>query len=137
MLLKDQSVPPTDETIENGLRETYPVYKEFIGLISGPDFGLVPEWNYYKDGKAWLCKVVYKKKTVFWLSVWGNCFKIVFYFTEKHCQGISDLVIDNKIKDDFINHKPIGKLLPLIIYIAKKEQIEDAVKVIRFKKALK
>ncbi|PKP08994.1 MAG: hypothetical protein CVU09_13085 [Bacteroidetes bacterium HGW-Bacteroidetes-4] len=37
------------------------------------------QWRYYNDGKAWLCKVSYKKKTVFWLSVWEAYFKVAFY----------------------------------------------------------
>ena len=51
------------------------------------------EWRYYNDGKAWLCKVVNKKKTVFWLSIWEHYFKTSFYFTEKHLESIDALNI--------------------------------------------
>lgn len=49
------------------------------------------------DGKAWLCKVVFKKKTGFWLSVWDGFFKAGFYFVERHCPGIHELEIDDSI----------------------------------------
>ncbi len=84
-----------------------------------------------------MCKVVYKKKTVFWLSIWDKFFKIAFYFTEKNCAGIAELNIDEKIKEEFSQRKVIGKLLPLAINMSRKEQIEDAITIVLFKKSLK
>jgi hypothetical protein len=137
LLLKDQDIHPTDEVIEKAVRESYPAYAVFLKTISGPEYGLMPEWNYYKDGKAWLCKVTFKKKTVFWLSVWDGFFKTTFYFTEKHLQGIADLSVDEKIKEDFNSMKPIGKLLPLTLEVTTEKQIPDILKLIEFKKSLK
>jgi hypothetical protein len=136
-LLRDQEIFPGKEVLEKVLADSYPVYKEFIGIISDEKYGLVPQWNYYKDGKAWLCKVVYKKKTVFWLSVWDKYFKIAFYFTEKTSPGIAKLNIDKSILEDFSHTKPAGKLLPLVITFRKKSQIPDALKIIEYKKSLK
>jgi hypothetical protein len=137
MLLREQNIVPTKEVLENVLGESYPVYVELIEEISNPEFGLLPEWRYYKDGNAWLCKVCYKKKTVFWLSVWDKYFRIVFYFTEKTCTGINELDIKENIKEEFIHAKHIGKLIPLIIRMKKMDQIDDAIKIISYKKKLK
>jgi hypothetical protein len=135
-LLNDQHILPTEEVLEKALERSYPVYDELIKITAGTTYGLMADWNYYKDGKAWLCKVCYRKKTVFWLSVWDKYFKIAFYFTEKNKSGIDDLDIDIKIKDEFRQRKPIGKLIPLVINIHKKEQLMDLLKIIDFKKSL-
>jgi hypothetical protein len=134
-LLREQDVFPSEEVLKNTLGGIYPVYESLMGTIDG--YGLVHEWNYYKDGKSWLCKVINKKKTVFWLSVWDGYFQIGFFFTEKHLEGIAALEVDEKIKEDFCKQKPVGKLLPMIFKISQKEQLGDLLKVVEFKKKLK
>jgi hypothetical protein len=69
--------------------------------------------------------------------VWDNYFKIAFYFTEKSLNGILELEIDETIKKDFVAHKPVGKLLPLVIDMRTKEQLPDLLKIIDYKKRLK
>lgn len=138
LLLRDSEIIPTEEVLENALgKKVFAVYEELTKIITGVEFELAPEWNYYKDGKAWLCKVVYKKKTVFWLSAWENQIKTSFYFTEKTRTGIFDLAIDQKIKQDFDDSKAVGKLCPLILCIETREQLEDLKEIIRYKKGLK
>ncbi len=136
-LLRDQNIQPGKEVLEAALKESYPVYEEMVETITGTKYMLVPQWNYYKDGRAWLCKVTYKNKTVFWLSVWDGFFKTGFYFTEKNSGGIADLEISQSIKEDFVKGKPIGKLLPLTLIIGRNEQIKDLLKIIEYKKSLK
>lgn len=137
MPLKDPQKLPGKEVLESVLKNSYSLYDELIKIISGPEYNLVPEWHYYNDGKAWLCKVCFKKKTVFWLSVWEGYFKTSFYFTEKHLQGIAELDIAESIKDDFSRSKPVGKLLPLVTDMKSKTQINDLLTIINFKKSLK
>jgi hypothetical protein len=136
-LLKDPAVSPTKKVLESVLGKSYSAYEELMNTIESDNYSLTPLWNYYNDGKAWLCKVQFKKKTVFWLSVWDKYFKMGFYFTEKNCEGIFEMDIDDSIKKEFKEHKPIGKLLPLGLRINKKTQLKDALKVVEYKKSLK
>ncbi len=132
-LLKDPDVSPTAEVLEKVLGKKYPVFKEFMNTAESEDFKFNPEWRYYKDGKAWLCKITFKKKTVVWLSVWSDCFKVAFYFTEKSGGGIPGLKINDTIKKDYINHKPIGKLKPLVVEIRMKSQLCDINTLLKYK----
>lgn len=138
MLLKDPDIYPSSEVLENVLgRTVYEVLESFTGMVANDAYGLIPEWRYYNDGKAWLNKVQYKKKTVFWLSVWEGFFKVSFFFTEKHLEGIAALDISDTIKEDFARAKPCGRLIPMILDITDKEQLDDLLTVVRFKKSLK
>jgi hypothetical protein len=123
MLLKDSQILPTSEVLAEALGDSYPIFDELMKTVQGQDYGLTTDWNYYKDGKAWLAKSIYKKKTVFWLSVWDGYFKTAFYFTEKNCNGIFEMDIEESIKKEFIAQKPIGKLLPLVIEMKKKNNL--------------
>jgi hypothetical protein len=135
--LVDPQVFPTTEVIQQVLKDSYPSFEELMHKIVSIDYGLDVDWNYYKDGKSWLCKVTYKKKTIFWLSVWDGYFKVGFYFTEKNCMGIAELEIDNKIKTDFSCSKHIGKLIPIVINVFSEDQIHDVLKIVEYKKGLK
>ena len=132
-LLKDPDIIPTAEVLENVLGENYPVFREFMNTAESEEFKLNPEWRYYKDGKAWLCKITFRKKTVVWLSVWSDCFKLGFYFTEKSGGGIPGLKIDDSLKEYYLNHKPIGKLKPLVIETRMKSQLNDINTLLKYK----
>lgn len=132
-ILKDPALYPSDELIQQSMGGLFEVFSELRELLTISHFTFNYEWNYYKDGKSWLCKVVNKKKTIFWLSVWEFSFKTGFYFTEKHRTGINDLNIDDEIKKDFNEGKPIGKLLPLAITVTNRDQIKDILKITDYK----
>lgn len=136
LLLREASLKPTNEVLASVLGKTYPVFDQLIQTVTSDEWQLVPVWNYYKDGKAWLCKVQYKKKTVFWLSVWDFGFKTGFYFTAKNVDGIFQLPIEEEIKKDFRNSKPIGKLIPLVLSVSKKSLLKDVLTVTRYKKTV-
>lgn len=137
MLLREKETEPTNEVLEKVLgNELFMIYREILNIFSD-EFSLEPQWRFYKDGNAWLCKVVDKKKTILWLSVWENYIKTGFYFTEKTGTGVLDLDIDNKIKEVFKVAKPIGKLLPLILDIKQPEQLKDLKELVRYKKGIR
>ena len=128
---------PSEEILEKVLGSSYDAFRELMATITGAELSLTAEWRYYKDGKAWLCKVCQGKKTIFWLSVWDNCFKTGFYFTEKTRIGIMMLDIDERIKADFSQSKPIGKLIPLTIIVEGKEPLLDLIAIAKYKVNLK
>jgi hypothetical protein len=132
-LLKDPEVFPSEEVLEKALGETYPVFEEFMKSAESDEFKLSPEWRYYNDGKAWLCKIVFKKKTVIWLSVWSDCFKVALYFTEKSGGGIAELEISDSIIEAYLKHAPIGKLKPVVFEVRKKSQLPDIYTLLTYK----
>jgi hypothetical protein len=136
-LLNDPAIPPDGEQLRSILGESYEVYDEMMETITAPECGLAPEWRYYNDGKAWLCKVVFKKKTVFWLSVWDRFFKVSFYFAGRHCPDVAELDIDPAIKENLSEAKPFGTLFPVTMEMKRKEQIADLIRLVEYKKKLK
>lgn len=136
-LLNDPAVYPSDELLEKMLGKAYPAFREFTGMLTAPDSGIEPEWNYYRDGHAWLRKHVYKKKNLCWLSVWDGYVSVAFYFTEKTAPKIEELDIPEEIKNGFRSNAPVGKLLPLVIHLQEPEQVPVLMKIVECKKTLK
>ncbi|MBP7506725.1 MAG: DUF3788 family protein [Prolixibacteraceae bacterium] len=135
--LKDPNILPTKEVLNEKMGSSYDAYVKLIDALAGEEFGIVPEWRYYNDGKSWLAKHLYKKKNMFWLSVWNNYFKVSFYFTDKNILGVDSLTIDEKIKESLEKPQSIGKLLPLTIDVYDESQVDDLLQIIRYKKTLK
>ena len=135
--LKDPDVYPSDKVLKKVLGNAYSVFGELVKRVMSSEYALIMDWRYYKDGNAWLCKVVHKKKTIFWLSIWEGYFKTTFYFTEKTGKAISDLSIDKKLKETFYRSKSIGRLIPLTTVVSDRKQIPDLLRIIDYKKNLK
>lgn len=136
-ILKNPDVEISAELLARELGKLYPVYREFIDTIESENFRFTPEWRYYKDGKAWLCKITYKKKTVAWLSLWKHCIKVGLYFTEKSGKGIETLDISDSLKKSYREHPLIGKLKPVVSEISKKSQLGDVYALMRYKSEIR
>lgn len=136
LMLKDKEVYPHEEVLATVLKDHFTLYKQLVKTISGPDWGLSAAWKYYHDGKSWLCKVSYKKKTVCWLSVWDGFFKISFYFTEKNAGGIAALELSEKIRKRWAQSKRTGRLIPLLIEVDP-TNLKDVLTLAAYKKSLK
>ncbi len=135
-MLRDPEQIPGDRLFQTILdKNSYNIFRKIGECFI--EAGLALNWRYYKDGKAWLGKVTYKKKTILWLSVWDEFFKTSFYFTEKTRLGVLNLDIDNKVKSSFAVVKPIGKLIPLVLEIKNEETLKELKSIIDYKKKLK
>lgn len=78
-ILNDAGQEVTPEVLRSVMGANYQNYITVEGLLTGRQ--LSATWNFYKDGKSWLCKVQHKKKTVLWLSVWEDCFKLFLLYS--------------------------------------------------------
>lgn len=136
-LLNDQNEYPSDEVLARHLGKAKPAWDAFAAAVPErfPDASL--EWRYYNDGKAWLCKLTRKKKTVCWISVWDGYFKTAFYFTSKSDKDIEELPIPPDVKDSYREHPSIGKLKPLVIEVKSKKALEPVFVVANYKSGLK
>ncbi|EDY84237.1 hypothetical protein VDG1235_3868 [Verrucomicrobiia bacterium DG1235] len=135
--LQDDSIFPSEEILKAALKRAYPAFTRFIQTVEAEPLDLTHQWRYYKDGKAWLCKVSHKKKTICWISVWKGFFKIAFYFADRLSSGIQELNISDSIKADFANANLIGKLRPLEADVRKLSQLPDLYTIATFKKQAK
>ena len=134
-ILTDPLVKPDMNIMEKALGKKYGLFKELEEKISVNN--LILDWNYYNDGKSWLCKILNKKKNLGWLSVWNTGFKITIFFTEKTIAGIYKLNINDEIKKMVKEAKFSGKLIPIILSIKNKKVLNNGIKLLEYKKTLK
>ncbi len=133
--LKDEDVYPSDEVLRGILGESFAAYQELLKLYEANDFTV--EWRYYHDGKAWLCKVQYKKKTVVWMSAWKGYMQAAIYVPEKHAAALFDLDLSEERKQRIRETKKMGSSSCCIFEIREPGILVEFEKVMRFKMGLK
>ncbi len=133
--LRDESVYPDEEVLKRILNDSYPTYCELVALFDRHQ--LRPEWRYYHDGKAWLCKVQKQKRTIVWMSAWQGYMQATIYFPEKYIEAIDLLDISAARKEKFRQTKNTGRSKPCIFEIRSQDVLEDFSKMMLFKIATK
>ena len=129
--LKDESVYPDEGVLKSVLGKSYRVYCDLLQLYD--DNELNYEWRYYKDGKAWLCKIQRKKRTIVWMSAWRGYMKAAIYLPARLIDQIYALNITEETKKKIENTKNIGKSKPCIFEIRDKDILKDFNEVMQFK----
>ncbi len=114
-VLKDHDQYPSKDVIFSTIGDKKLLWTKFFEYIHTRHPGFSEEWRYYKDGHNWLMKVTLKTKTIFWLSLIENGFRITFYFSDKAEEAILDSEVSDELKKQFKEGKHYGKIRGLTI----------------------
>jgi len=136
-ILSDKTQFPTEEIIYSLIGKSKQLWLSLFEYIhkNHPDF--TKEWRYYNDGKSWLMKVQRKSKTIFWLSILKDSFRITFYLTDKADKAMDSSTISNELKEQFKNGKSFGKIRGVTITFKNKKDVEYAKSLIGIKLSIK
>lgn len=136
-VLNDKNQFPIEEIIFSHLGKTKSLWINLFRHIheTHPDFA--EEWRYYLDGKSWLLKVTCKKKTICWISILNNAFRMTCYFGDKAEKIISESELSGEYKKQFAEGKKYGKIRGITILFNKKEDLETAKILLSIKEKIK
>lgn len=133
--LRDESIFPDQTVLSNILGDSFPAYQDLLRLYD--ENQLVYTWRYYHDGKAWLCKVQKKDRTIVWMSAWKGYMQATIYMPEKYMEQVYALDIDKELKDVFRNARSMGKSRACIFEVRTPDVLKDFEKVMLLKIKLK
>lgn len=136
-VLSDRSVTPTDDLIFSIIGNRKIQWKSIMDYMSDNYKDSSGSWNYYNDGKQWLFKMVLKKKTIFWLALMKDTFRVTFYFGDKAEPVILASEIPKSVKDDFTGGKHYGKIRAITMKMAEQSDVVTIKKLIDIKTKLK
>ena len=136
-VLKDEAVYPDDKVLTQHLGRAKSAYDGLMEMIAKKHPDYTVEWRYYQDGKAWLCKIVKKKKTICWLSVWDGFFKTGCYFSVKHDIALKRHCKTKSLKKIYMANKMVGKSRAMEIDVKFKKQLPDIETLFLFKESVK
>lgn len=130
-ILNDETIYPDEGILESVLGNSYSAYRKLLDLFKENE--MLAEWKYYKDGKAWLCKVQKKKRTILWMSAWKGFMKATIYFPERHVDSLLALEISDELKESIGKAKNIGKSKPCMFEIRNQKPLKDLGLVMKMK----
>ena len=119
LILTDPMVEPDKKVLKRLLGKHFEIFNELEKKIN--EKNLIFQWNYYNDGKSWLCKILHKKKNLGWLSIWNTGFKLTFYFNEKTITEVYKLENKDDILKAAEKTKNVGKFIPLVFLVKNKK----------------
>jgi ABC-type uncharacterized transport system YnjBCD substrate-binding protein len=137
LVLKDKSVYPNDELVFSIIGNNSVYWKKLLTDIHEAYPASEEVWNYYNDGKNWLFRVLLKKKTLFWIGVLEDTFRITFYFGDKAEPMIENSNLPEEMKASFKNGKRYGKIRAITIKVNCREDVENALVVAGIKASMK
>lgn len=137
IILNDKNQFPTEEIIFSHIDKSKTFWESLFKHIhtNHPDFS--EEWRYYNDGKSWLMKVTRKSKTIFWLSLVENTFRITFYFGDKAETAMKESRISAALKKQFVDGRRYGKIRGLTLMMDNKQNVESTKELISIKLKIK
>jgi hypothetical protein len=133
--LSDENIYPDETVLRSILGQSYEIYMDLLDLFQKYEMNY--EWRYYHDGKAWLCKVQKKKKTIVWMSAWKGFMQATIYFPLKFLEPVLALDVSEETKEKITNTKNVGKSKPCIFEIRSKGILVDLEKVMNLKVVIK
>jgi hypothetical protein len=137
LVLIDKSVTPTDELVFSIIGKNKSHWQRLMTEIQAVYPDALGQWNYYNDGKNWLFKMILKKKTLFWIGILKDSFRITFYFGDKAEPLIEKSTLPETMKSEFKTSQRYGKIRAISLKVNNNEDIENAIKVAAIKASMK
>lgn len=137
LVLSDKNVFPTEDILYSIIGDNKIVWQKIMAYVKDNYKEITEEWRYYNDGRQWLFKMQQKKKTLFWIGVQKDTFRITFYFGNKAEPVITGSSLPKKYKDDFVEGKRYGNIRAITIKVTGPSDLENIYKLIAIKAKLK
>jgi hypothetical protein len=137
VVLGDKDVYPSEDIIYSIIGDKKIIWQKIMNYLTDNYENTAGEWRFYNDGKQWLFKMQQKKKTLFWISLLKNSFRITFYFGNKAEPLIMNSILAEKIKADFTSSKRFGSIRAITTIISDPSDLENIYTLIDLKAGIK
>lgn len=137
IVLTDPNVHPNDELVFSIIGENSIYWQQIIDYLYENHFDITEEWRFYNDGKSWLYRTLRKKKTIYWIGVLKDTFRVSFWLSEKALPMIEGSDLPERIKEEYRNAKPFNHSRCVTVIMGSDEEFENVLKLIELKLKIK
>ena len=132
-MLNDSSVKPNDEIIFSILGDKRLFWEQILAYLNDNYKDISEEWKFYNDGKSWLFRTLKKKKTIFWIRILEDTFRVGFWFGDQAEPAILQSELPDPVKTGFLNAKRFNKIRSISIEIQDSGDFENVKRLIDLK----
>jgi hypothetical protein len=133
LVLTDKSAIPTNDLIFSIIGDKSALWQKLMQDVHTKYPDVQELWNYYSDGKNWLFRMIRKKKTLFWIGILQDTFRITFYFGDKAEPVIEKSDLPKAMREGFKTSKRFGKIRGISIRVESKIDIDNTLKLVAIK----
>lgn len=137
IVLTDPNVQPTEELVFDIIGENSVYWKQINAYLYDHHSEISEQWRFYNDGKSWLYRTLRKQKTIYWIGVIKDSFRISFWFGDKAEPVIEASALSENIKEQFRNAKRYAHSRAVSIEMRSPEDFENVLKLIELKMKIK
>jgi hypothetical protein len=137
IILTDRLIIPNNESIFSIIGNKSILWQSIMNYMHEHYKDISEEWKFYNDGKRWLFRLIQKKKTIFWIGVLKNTFRISFWFGDKAESLIESSDLPDSIKNDFKTAKRYNKIRAVSIKMTDETDVDNVLKLAAIKLNLK
>jgi hypothetical protein len=137
LVLTDKLTLPTPELLSSILGEKSLWWDQIVNSVKANHKDISEVWRYYNDGKQWLFRLMQKKKTVFWIGVLKDTFRVSFYLGDKAEPLIESSDLPDSIKNSFKSTKRYNNFRGITLKIKDEKDVENVLKLTAVKMKLK
>jgi hypothetical protein len=130
LVLTEKSIPPTDALLFSIIGKKRVYWQNLLAGVHQKYPDAQEQWKYYMDGKNWLFRMIRKKKTLFWIGVHEEGFRVTFYFGDKAAPLIQNSSLPATMIEDFFNGKHYGKIRAISMKVQRAEDVENCLKLV-------
>ncbi len=137
IVLTDPNIQPTDELIFSIIGKNSVYWQQIIGYLYDHHSEISEQWRFYNDGKCWLYRVLRKKKTIYWVGIQKDTFRISFLLPEKAEPLIEASDVAENIKEEYRKAKKSSFGRSVTVVMGSPEDYENVVKLVELKLKIK
>lgn len=137
LVLTDPNIQPTDELIFSIIGENSIYWQQLIDYLYDHHSDISEQWRFYNDGKCWLYRTLRKKKTIYWVGVQKDTFRVSVYIPEKAEQLIEASDLSERVKEEYRNaeRSSFGRAITVIMHSS--EDFDTVVKLAELRLKIK
>jgi len=137
IVLTDPNVQPTDELIFSIIGENSLYWQQLIDYLYDHHSDISEQWRFYNDGKSWLYRTLRKKKTIFWVGIQSDTFRVSFFIPDKAEQLVEESELSENVKEEYRNAKRSTFGRSVTIVMRSQEDFEQVVKLAELRMKIK
>lgn len=137
IVLTDTKVQPTDEIIFSIIGENSVYWQQLIDYLYEHHSDISEQWRFYNDGKSWLYRTLRKKKTIYWVGIQKDTFRVTFFIPDKAEELVEASGISENIKAEYRNAKRSSFGRTITIVMGSPEDYENVVKLVELRLKIK
>lgn len=137
IVLTDPGVQPTDELIFSIIGENRVYWQNLIDYLYDHHSDISEQWRFYNDGKSWLYRTLRKKKTIYWVGIQKDTFRVSFLIPEKAEQLIETSDLTENVKEEYRNAKRSSFGRAITVVMRTQEDFDNVVKLAELRMKIK